>query len=138
MKILILNLRQSLPKEQINELTTAIKSHFAEAKIELCARNNELLECENIENFYLYENKKLGIFKQIFAELKFIMKLKKQKFTHAIITPSSTHALMLAKQAKIKRILATPTTDASASSHITHSISEPINAAQVVEILQKS
>lgn len=112
MKILVIKFRHIGDVLLTTPLLDALRQNYPDATIDFaCNKGTEsMLELNpNINKIHVYDREKAktgNFFERLFVEFKFIRSIKKEKYDIAIQTTSGDRGVIIAKYAKIKRIVA--------------------------------
>ncbi|AQW86534.1 heptosyltransferase III [Campylobacter pinnipediorum subsp. caledonicus] len=111
MKILVMKFRNIGDVLLTTPLLSNLKHHFPDAQIDFALNKGceaVLQDNPNINKIHIYDRqaaKNNGIFKRILTELRFIKAIKKEKYDIAIQTTTGDRGIIIAKYAKIKKII---------------------------------
>ncbi|OPA71622.1 putative lipopolysaccharide heptosyltransferase III [Campylobacter pinnipediorum subsp. caledonicus] len=128
MKILVMKFRNIGDVLLTTPLISNLRHHFPNSQIDFALNKG----CEaminqnpNINQVHIYDRefaRSGGIFRRIKTELKFISKIKKQKYDIAIQTTSGDRGIIIAKYAKIKKIVGFEGNNKTINKFITHKV----------------
>ncbi|WP_069637672.1 putative lipopolysaccharide heptosyltransferase III [Campylobacter pinnipediorum] len=111
MKILVMKFRNIGDVLLTTPLLSNLKHHFPDTQIDFALNKGceaVLQDNPNINKIHIYDRqaaKSNGIFKRILTELRFIKAIKKEKYDIAIQTTTGDRGIIIAKYAKIKKII---------------------------------
>lgn len=140
-KILIMNIGSTENIMRFNFITNLIKEINPQIDICLATGENNKYNNESILKTHIYPiiNKQDIFVKRLFAELKFIFSIKKEKYKIAIVINQSNKNIIIAKYAKIKNIIGYKTNNKKINNLITHKIlpnSDKSIENQIIEALK--
>ncbi|AQW84937.1 heptosyltransferase III [Campylobacter pinnipediorum subsp. pinnipediorum] len=129
MKILVMKFRNIGDVLLTTPLLSNLKHHFPDAQIDFALNKGceaVIQDNPNINKIHIYDRQAArsnGIFKRILTELRFIKAIKKEKYDIAIQTTTGDRGIIIAKYAKIKKIIGFEGKNKAINKLITHKVS---------------
>lgn len=131
--IIVINLKRSWDTLCVAQLVQDLSANFSGGHIDFAVSKELENEAQNLAQnsqikakFHIYDPasvQKFSFFKKLFYEIKFIYRIKKEKYALALLPSLSSKGVLVAKYAKIGLIFAQPSGNKKVDKFITHKLS---------------